>query len=97
MNKETNSELLDLETTPKTSKPKLEKIKYNKPNDVVRFNTGVEISDIECFNVFKEALIFFELSLEYISFKIALNGATSLFKLFLIGVVLVISTTVKFV
>ena len=25
--KETNSELLDLETTPKTSKPKLEKIK----------------------------------------------------------------------
>ncbi len=28
MNKETNSELLDLETTPKTSKPKLEKIKF---------------------------------------------------------------------
>lgn len=28
MNKETNSELLDLETTPKSSKPKLEKIKF---------------------------------------------------------------------
>lgn len=28
MNKETNSELLDLETSPKTSKPKLEKIKF---------------------------------------------------------------------
>lgn len=28
MNKETNSELLDLETTPKTSKTKLEKIKF---------------------------------------------------------------------
>ena len=28
MNKETNSELLDLEATPKNSKPKLEKIKF---------------------------------------------------------------------